>query len=132
MCFLCLEPTLTLTNLCQSLADVEEWYRLGQEHCVPKSKLEEIKAKYSDSMEAKRQMLHHFLTSHPAPSWRVVFEGLYHMGGDDVKCHAILQYVRRHYGRGIAYVCIDVYFQVIILCVQNNIQSVAMPWDGVH
>ena len=105
MCLLHLEPTLTLPNLCQALAEVEDWHGLGQLLCVPDSKLDEIKAKHLDSIETKRQMFHHFLTSYPAPSWRVVFEGLYQMG--NVKCHYILQDVRRRYGRGIVYVCID-------------------------
>ena len=84
-------------------------HSFGRLLCVPKSKLDEIKAKYPDSMEAKRQMLHHFLTSHPAQSWQVVFEGLYQMG--DVKCHHILQDVRRRYvyGRGNVCVCIDTF-----------------------
>ena len=107
MCFLHLEPTLTLPNLCRALAEVEDWHRFGQELCVPKSKLDEIEAKFPDSVEAKRQMLHHFLTSHPAPSWGVVFEGLYLM--QNVQCHHILQDVRRRYGRGIVYVCIDTF-----------------------
>ena len=67
---------------------------------MPQSKLDEIKAQYLDRVEAKRQMLHHFLTSHPAPSWGVVFEELYRMGDYDVKNHHILQDVRRRYGRG--------------------------------
>ena len=108
MCFLHLEPTLTLPNLCQALTEVKDWYPLGLELCVPMSKRNEIKANYPDRVEAKRQMLHYFLTSHPAPSWQVVFHGLHRMGGEsDVKNHRILQDVRRRYGRGIVYVCID-------------------------
>ena len=76
---------------------------------MPLSKLAEIKAKYMylDRVEAKRQMFYHFLTSHPAPSWQVVLEGLYQMGINDVKCHHMLQDVRRRYGRGTVHVCID-------------------------
>ena len=103
-----LEPTLTLHNLCQALAEVEDWYRLSVQLCVPHSKRDEIKAQYPDRVEAKRQILHHFLVSHPAPSWRVVFEGLYQMGNVEVKCHHILQGVRRRYGRGTVHVCIDI------------------------
>ena len=108
MCFLHLEPTLTLHNLYQALAEVEDWDVLSEQLCVPHSKRDEIKAQYPDRAEAKRQMLHHFLTSHPAPSWRVVFEALYDMGDDDVKYHYILQDVRRRCGRGIVHVCIDI------------------------
>ena len=73
-------PTLTLPNLCEALAKVEHWDELGWCLRVPQSKLDEIGAQYPDRVEARRQMLHHFLMSHPAPSWRVVIEGLYRMG----------------------------------------------------
>ena len=93
---------------------------------MPKSKLDEIKAQYPDRVEAKRQMLHHFLTSHPAPSWGVVFEGLYRMR--EVKYHRILQDIRRRYGRGTVHVCTDIArsFIVCVIC-----YPVSIPWDGV-
>ena len=94
------ESTLTLTNLCNALAEVKDWDHLSVWLNVPDSKRLLIKRQHRDPAEAKEEMLKVFLAQHPAPSWATVTEALYRSGYFDEKCHHVLQEVRRLYGTG--------------------------------
>ena len=95
------ESTLTLTNLCNALAEVRDWDDLGAWLNIPYFKLQQIKWQHRDPAEAKEEILKVFLAQHPAPSWATVTEALYRLGVLDEKCHHVLQEVRRLYGTGI-------------------------------
>ena len=94
------ESTLTLTNLCNALAEVKDWDTLGWRLNIPGSKRQQIAEQHRDPAKAKEEILKVFLAQHPAPSWATVTEALYKMGLGDEKCHHVLQEVRRLYGTG--------------------------------
>ena len=107
------DSTLTLTNLCTALAAIEHWYhdteftisdRLG----VSPSKQREILQQYQDPAQYRQVLLHLWLTTHPAPSWKVVAAGLYRMRR--AREHSVLRDILAIYIRGMAiptcmYIC---------------------------
>ena len=99
------DDTLTITNLCNALSEVEDVYSLGFGLDVPDSKRDQIRSQYPTPAQQLQPMLDEWLTSHPAPSWRVVLEALYRMGNqygiaNEHLYHTILRDVQRQYGRG--------------------------------
>ena len=62
----------------------EFWYYLN----IPDSKWEKIKSENSSWKERKQAAIDDLITSHPAPSWRLVARALYQRGYDS--CHEAL------------------------------------------
>ena len=92
------DPTLTLPNLCKALEVVKNWFGysgLGSYLDIPSSKLEEIRRLYSNPAQYQRVLLHHWLTTHPAPTWVLVGEALYKK-----EKHIIMRNVLDTYVRG--------------------------------
>ena len=81
----CADPTLTINNLLQALASVDNWYSVG---CgdgygdglgVPTPVCKEIRssADYQTEEEKKKAMLLYYLHTVPQPSWQTVAGALY-------------------------------------------------------
>ena len=78
------DSTLTLTNLCDALKDMEDVIGLGTYLNVPMSKLDQINRQYDIPLKQKQAtLLNEWLTAHPAPSWRVVAEAIYQSSKHD-------------------------------------------------
>ena len=78
------EPNLTLHNLISALEGVAEdvhWKFLAIYMNLPSSKRVAIMEQFQSYKVRKEESLKEFLKSHPAPSWWVVAEALYIMGG---------------------------------------------------
>ena len=78
------EPSLTLyhlTSVLEGLAKDGDREILAMFMNIPSSKREHIKTQFQRNKHRKEEYLKEFLKSHPAPSWWVVAEALYLMGG---------------------------------------------------
>ena len=62
---------------------------------VPEPKQEEITNHHSDESQHKHAIIEEFINNHPAPSWRLVAEGLYKN-----KLNRALQIVKQKYLKG--------------------------------
>ena len=62
---------------------------------IPESKQEEITDQYFDESQRKHAIIEEFINNHPAPSWRLVAEGLYKN-----KHNRALQIVKQKYLKG--------------------------------
>ena len=62
---------------------------------IPESKQEEITDQYFDESQCKHAIIEEFINNHPAPSWRLVAEGLYKN-----KHNRALQIVKQKYLKG--------------------------------
>jgi len=98
-CFLS-DATLTVSNLNEVLEEVERVIDL-EKRClssyldIPWSKQKEITNQYSDESQHKHAIIEEFINNHPAPSWRLVAEGLYKN-----KHNRALQIVKQKYLKG--------------------------------
>ena len=94
------DATLTVSNLSEVLEEVEKVINL-KVRClsdylhIPQSKQKEIKNQYSDEAQLKHAIIEEFINNHPAPSWRLVAEGLYKN-----KDNRALQIVKQKYLKG--------------------------------
>ena len=94
------DATLTVSNLNEVLEEVEGVIDL-KVRClsdylhIPQSKQEEIADQYSDESQRKHAIIEEFINNHPAPSWRLVAEGLYKN-----KHNRALQIVKQKYLKG--------------------------------
>ena len=76
------ELSLTSHNLSTVLDSMEDGLWVGFSCCVniPQSEVERIGSKYSSDKECKQAAIDYLISSHPAPSWRLVARALYQMG----------------------------------------------------
>ena len=76
------ELSLTSHNLSTVLDSMEDGlsdeFRDGVN--IPESEVERIESKYSSDKERKQAAIDYLISSHPAPSWRLVARVLYQMG----------------------------------------------------
>ena len=93
LCFSCVfwitELSFTSHNLSTVLDSMDDswWWDFGFRLNIPHSELEKIKSEYSNDKECKQAAIDYLISSHPAPSWRLVARALYQMvshssGGD--------------------------------------------------
>ena len=71
---------LTPSNVMREVREVEDWWgerRLGYLIGIPKSKREEIRQKFPDEMEQKKQLISHWINTDPLASWRRLIWALY-------------------------------------------------------
>ena len=64
---------LTLSNVMREVREVEDWWGedgLGDWILIPESKREEIRQKFPDEMEQKKQLISHWINTDPRASWR--------------------------------------------------------------
>ena len=97
-----------MSNLYDALKEVErvidesksEWVRdsksdLADYLDIPEPKQEEITNHHSNESQRKHAIIEEFINNHPAPSWRLVAEGLYKN-----KDNRALQIVKQKYLKG--------------------------------
>ena len=98
-----LEPTLTMENLINVLADVEDWSDKGlpEDLSIPVSKVKELEKAYPDLTQRQSAIFQLFLDKHPAPSWEHVCLGLY-MNDE----YEILEVVQSKYFKGSYFKCV--------------------------
>ena len=99
------EPSLTLdhlTSVLEGLTEDEDWFQLAVDMNIPHSKIDHINTQFQNNKHRKEECLKEFLKSHPAPSWWVVAETLYLMGGlrDNPACNTALERVVSMYPTG--------------------------------
>ena len=75
------ELSLTSHNLSTVLDRMNDglWERFSRYVNIPQSEVKRIKSKYSSAKECKQAAIDYFISSHPAPSWRLVANALYQM-----------------------------------------------------
>ena len=64
---------LTPSNVMREVREVEDWWGevgLGHYLCIPESKREEIRQKFPDEMEQKKQLITYWINTNPLASWR--------------------------------------------------------------
>ena len=76
------ELSLTSHNLSTVLDSMDDdlWVDFSEDVNIPESEVERIKSKYSSAKERKQAAIDYLISSHPAPSWRLVAHALYQMG----------------------------------------------------
>ena len=101
------EASLSASNLYDALKEVErviDESKFGKIHVnrdlaeyldIPEPKQEEITNHHSDESQRKHAIIEEFINNHPAPSWRLVAEGLYKN-----KDNRALQIVKQKYLKG--------------------------------
>ena len=73
------ELSLTSHNLSTVLDSMDNrlWGMFSRYVNIPQSELERIRSKYSSDKERKQAAIDYLISSHPAPSWRLVANALY-------------------------------------------------------
>ena len=76
------ELSLTSHNLSTVLDSMDDglWVGFSLRVNIPRSEVERIRSKYSSDKERKQAAIDYLISSHPAPSWRLVANALYQMG----------------------------------------------------
>ena len=76
------EPSLTPENLSTVLDSMEDglWRDFSQYVNIPTSEKMKIKVLYSSDRERRQAVIDSLISTHPAPSWRLVAHALYEMG----------------------------------------------------
>ena len=75
------ELSLTSHNLSTVLDSMDDdlWGMFSDYVNIPQSEVTRIRSKYSSDKERKQAAIDYLISSHPAPSWRLVANALYHM-----------------------------------------------------
>ena len=75
------ELSLTSHNLSTVLDSMDDglWDVFSRYVNIPESEVVRIMSKYSSNKERKQAAIDYFISSHPAPSWRLVANALYQM-----------------------------------------------------
>ena len=112
LCFSCVfpEPSLTPENLSTVLNSMEDglWDDFGRFVNIPLSERKKIRTQYSSDRERKQAVIDSLISTHPAPSWRLVGYALYQMGlltlecggGDGGSCHRALDHLQQLFPTG--------------------------------
>ena len=76
------ELSLTSHNLSTVLDSMDDylWKVFSRRVSIPESEVERIESKYSSDKERKQAAIDYLISSHPAPSWRILANVLYQMG----------------------------------------------------
>ena len=75
------ELSLTSHNLSTVLDSMDDglWELFSRCVNIPQSEVERIRSKYSSDKERKQAAIDYLISSHPAPSWKLVANTLYQM-----------------------------------------------------
>ena len=89
---------------------VRNWFRhfLSRYLHIPSSKQLVIADQSSSETEKQQSFLEYWITTHPAPSWMVVAEGLYQLMKEK-DAHQALEVIRRKYLKSVYMYCVCMY-----------------------
>ena len=122
------ELSLTSHNLSTVLDSMEDdlWEFFSRYVNIPQSEVKRIKSKYSSLNERKQAAIDYLISSHPAPSWRLVANALYQMGrflfstgGDMVNgdsCHRALAHLQQLFPTGT---CCSFWYPPGLYCIYS-------------
>ena len=117
------ELSLTSHNLSTVLdsMDDDKWDDFSHHVNIPYSERERIRSQYSSAKEHKQAAIDHFISSHPAPSWRLVARALYRMAtfykGND-SSHRALADLQRLFPTGIYILAPHKHYMYILVTTQ--------------
>ena len=102
--FLLLEPSLTLENVLNVLAEVKDprkwvFYEIPMRLQIPQTKLYEMKELYPDLSKQQSALAQFWMNSHPAPSWELICYALYF-----TEEYEVLESTRNKYLKGNVHV----------------------------
>ena len=94
------ELSLTSHNLSTVLDSMEDglWEGFSRRVNIPQSEVKRISSKYSSDKEHKQAAIDYLISSHPAPSWRLVARALYDIFHDS--CHRALARLQQLFPTG--------------------------------
>ena len=119
------ELSLTSHNLSIVLDSMEDglWKDFSEDVNIPQSEMERIMSKYSSYKERKQAAIDYLISSHPAPSWRLVARVLYQMGRYryDDSPHRALAHLQQLFPTGTCCVVFSIHqictvYTVLIRC----------------
>ena len=119
------ELSLTSHNLSTVLDSMEDWLweDFSEDVNIPQSEVERIRSKYSGDKECKQAAIDYLISSHPAPSWRLVARVLYHMGTypwtsryDDDSPHRALAHLQQLFPTGT---CCSFWYPPDLYCIYS-------------
>ena len=98
------DPSLTPENLSTVLDNMEDrqWLLFSRYVNIPDPEREKIGTQYSSDRERRQVVIDSFISTHPAPSWRLVAHTLYRMGvfDDGERCHRALDHLQQLFPTG--------------------------------
>ena len=115
------ELSLTSHNLSTVLDSMEDglWVGFSRYVNIPESEVKRIRSKYSSDKECKQAAIDYLISSHPAPSWRLVANALYQMGifliGGD-SCHRALAHLQQLFPTGT---CCSFWYPPDLYCIYS-------------
>ena len=117
------ELSLTSHNLSTVLRsmDDDKWDNFSRYVNIPVSQRQKIKSQYSSAKERKQAAIDYLISSHPAPSWRLVAHALYQMakyGRQSDSSHRALDDLQQLFPTGTLHI------RVCNICVGNSISQV--------
>ena len=89
------DPTLTLNNVTAIMKDVWQWEKVADWVGISDSKHHELESQSSTTDQAKQACWDYWLHHHPAPSWRILADGIYFWGK-----HGALEVLQMNYLKG--------------------------------
>ena len=118
------ELSLTSHNLSTVLdsMDDDQWGDFSDSVNIPRSERERIRLRYSSAKECKQAAIDYLISSHPAPSWRLVARALYQMATYRIRqsgsSHRALADLQRLFPTGI-YMYVSTYKYIYIYVGEN-------------
>ena len=106
------ELSLTSHNLSTVLDSIKDglWKEFSRYVNIPESEVKRIRSKYSSNKERKQAAIDYLISSHPAPSWRLVANALYQMVIGlllyDDSSHGALAHLQQLFPTGTCTCCI--------------------------
>ena len=110
------ELSLTSHNLSTVLDSMDDdlWGVFSDNVNILESEMERIRSKYSSAKERKQAAIDFLISSHPAPSWRLVARALYQMGTDS--CHRALAHLQQLFPTGT---CCSFWYPPDLYCIYS-------------
>ena len=114
------ELSLTSHNLSTVLDSMDDdlWNWFSGDVNIPQSEVERIRSKYSSLKERKQAAIDYLISSHPAPSWRLVARVLYQMGRyvPDDSPHRALAHLQQLFPTGT---CCSFWYPPDLYCIYS-------------
>ena len=117
------ELSLTSHNLSTVLDSMDDglWKDFSDDVNIPRSEVTRIRSKYSSDKERKQAAIDYLISSHPAPSWRLVAHVLYQMvtyldDDDDDSPHGVLAHLQQLFPTGT---CCSFWYPPDLYCIYS-------------